>query len=432
MRLNLPRLLHALVIGGCAVLAAPLPAKVELVQQPDGAWQLRREGKPYVILGAGGVDHLELLAKLGGNSIRTWGIKQLEETDASGKNLLDRAHALGLTVSPGIWVQQPRHGFNLDDPKQVEKQRVAVREAIRRYKDHPAILVWGLGNEVEIQRKPEEYPRIFRELNELARIVKAEDPDHPVMTILAGASEPKIRAVMENYPEIDILGINSYGSSAGVPEKLRATGWTKPYIQTEYGPKGPWECEKTDWDAAIEPPPGEKAESYRKAYEANAVGFRSQCLGTYAFKWGTKQEVTSTWFGLFLDTGEKTPSVDAIARCWTGQWPENRSPMITKVEADFVNQTVAPGSARPLTIRADDAEGDVLASEAWVMAEAAKPLIGGDKEAVPARIDGCFTASAPLAYTFRAPGQPGNYRAFVKVSDGRGGACTQSLAFRVE
>ena len=66
------------------------------------------------------------------------------------------------------------------------------------------------------------------------------------------------------------------------------------------------------------------------------------------------------------------------------------------------------------------------------MAEAAKPLIGGDKEAVPARMDGCFTASAPLAYTFRAPGQPGNYRAFVKVSDGRGGACTQSLAFRVE
>jgi len=414
------------------VLAAPMPAKVELVQQPDGAWQLLREGKPYAILGAGGVDHLELLAKLGGNSIRTWGIKQLEETDASGRNLLDRAHALGLTVSPGIWVQQPRHGFNLDDPRQVGKQREAVREAVRRYKDHPAILVWGLGNEVEIQRKPEDYPRIFRELNELARIVKAEDPDHPIMTILAGAAEPKIQAVMENYPEIDILGINSYGSSTGVPEKLRAAGWTKPYIQTEYGPKGPWECPKTDWDAAIEPSPREKAESYRAAYDANAVGFRRQCLGTYAFKWGTKQEVTSTWFGLFLDSGEKTPSVDAIARCWTGRWPENRSPMITKVEADFINRTVAPGSERTLAIRAEDPEGDVLASEAWVMAEAAKPTIGGDKEAVPARIDGCLAATAPLAYTFRAPGQPGNYRAFVKVSDGRGGACTQSLAFRVE
>src|SRR6516225_7039238 len=39
----------------------------------DKGWQLMRNGSPYFIKGAGGDGSCELLAKLGGNSIRTWG-----------------------------------------------------------------------------------------------------------------------------------------------------------------------------------------------------------------------------------------------------------------------------------------------------------------------------------------------------------------------
>ncbi len=422
----------ALVVSLAHAWAEPSVVKVE--QKADGGWQLLRDGKPYLILGAGGVDHLDLLVKYGGNSIRTWGVAQLEEKDASGKTLLDRAHELGLTVAVGLWVKQPRQGLYLDNPAQVEKQRAIVRAAVRKHKDHPAVLVWGLGNEVEIQRQPEEYPQIFRELNELAKIVKEEDPNHPVMTVLAGPQDSKIAAILAEYPNIDILGMNAYGAGPDVPRKLKEAGWKKPYVLTEYGPKGQWELnkEKTSWGVAPEPTSTEKAESYRKSYEANVKDFSSHCLGSYAFKWGYKQETTATWFGLFLNTGEKTPSVDTLAHCWTGRWPKNRSPMIEKVEAKFSEKIVAPNEEFTLHITASDPENDPLATEVWVMEEAKKPNIGGDKEVVPDLVEGCLTTNGPMHYTMRTPTQTGNYRAFVKVRDGQGGASVQSLPFRVE
>ena len=51
-------------------------------------------------------------------------------------------------------------------------------------------------------------------------------------------------------PDIDIVGINSYGGAASVPERYRKAGGTKPYILTEFGPPGRWEIEATAWGAA--------------------------------------------------------------------------------------------------------------------------------------------------------------------------------------
>lgn len=410
--------------------AGPAPVKVEW---DAGRWILLRDGRPYAIRGAGGSDRLDLLAELGGNSIRTWGVRQLEERDAEGGNLLDRAHEMGLSVTVGLWVQQPRHGFNYNDPAQIEKQRESIRAAVRRFKDHPALLIWGLGNEVEIRRSPEEYPKLYAELNALARIVKEEDPNHPVMTVIAGAAESKIRAIKETYSEIDILGINAYKGAPEVPSALREVGWTKPYVLTEFGPDGPWETPKTAWGAPLEPAPSEKMRSYEQGYRANVEGRAGQCLGSYAFIWGSKQEATSSWFGLLLpSTREKTPAVDVLSHLWTGRWPDNRSPVITAVRTDFEGRTITPGTESLVAVEANDAEGDVLQSEAWVMAEAKPPAEGGDKESVPERLDGCLVLQDGLRYTFRAPERPGAYRLFVKVVDGRGGGSMLSLPFQVQ
>ena len=93
-------------------------------------------------------------AELGGNSIRTWGIDQIVTKTSDGKEFLDKAHSLGLTVSLGIWIAQPRHGFDYKNAEKVAKQREKVREIVRKFKDHPALLTWSLGNEVEIASKP--------------------------------------------------------------------------------------------------------------------------------------------------------------------------------------------------------------------------------------------------------------------------------------
>lgn len=422
-------------VGVCWLVAAAALAQagsvVKVEQTADGQWRLIRDGEPYYIKGAAGLEHLELLAELGGNSIRTWGIDQIRTKTSDGTEFLDKAHKLGLTVSLGIWIAQPRHGFDYKNPEKVAKQRETVRGIVRQYKDHPALLTWSLGNEVEIASKPELFPMIFTELNELAKIVKEEDPNHPVMTLLAGPVPEKIQAVKKYYPELDILGINAYKSAKSLPKILEKEGWTKPYVVSEYGPNGPWEAKKTPWDKPLEPSTLDKIESYTQGYAVNAKDGWLNCLGSYAFKWGHKQEVTATWFGLVLDTGEKTPMADAISHLWTGQWPKSRSPIIEKVEAAFSSKVVKPGEEFAFTVVATDADKDEMKATVWVMEEAVRPKIGGDKEPVPQVVENVVTATGPLEFKFVAPEKPGDYRMFVKVADAHNGAAVDSLAFQV-
>ena len=178
---------------------------------------------------------------------------------------MDRAQELGLGIAAGIWIEHERHGFNYDDPAQVQKQRDAVRQAVRKYKDCPAILVWGLGNEMEGPTATGAEPRtikIWQELNVLASIIKEEDPNHPVMTVIANDSSAKVKGIMDYYPNIDILGVNAYASGGGVGQALKQMGWKKPFMLTEFGPPGAWEVPKTKWGASIEPSSWEKAGGY--------------------------------------------------------------------------------------------------------------------------------------------------------------------------
>ena len=93
-------------------------------------WQLIRDEQPYLIRGVGGDGSWELLAKLGGNSVRTW-----------GHDLLD--------TQLRFWLGQVRQGFDWADADSLLKQRETVRNAVLKYKDHPALLMWALGNEMK-------------------------------------------------------------------------------------------------------------------------------------------------------------------------------------------------------------------------------------------------------------------------------------------
>jgi exo-beta-1,3-glucanase (GH17 family) len=133
----------ALLLGGIMYSspsqAEPLP--VELVQQ-SGRWILLRDGQPYSIKGAGGDASIELLAACGGNSVRTWGADDLDAR-------LDAAHAAGISVTIGIWLGHERHGFDYNDADMVAEQYERARAAILRYRNHPALLLWSIGNEME-------------------------------------------------------------------------------------------------------------------------------------------------------------------------------------------------------------------------------------------------------------------------------------------
>ncbi|WP_146577099.1 glycoside hydrolase family 2 TIM barrel-domain containing protein [Neorhodopirellula pilleata] len=410
--------------------AATSAVETTIVLNDDGHYTLMRDGKPYFIYGAGGSEHLDVLVEHGGNSIRTWGIESLEQ-QVDGVALLDRCEALGITVCVGLWIGHERHGFNYRDPVQLDQQREAVRQAVRKYKDHPAVLMWGLGNEMEGPDSNEPTPHIWKELDQLASIIREEDQSHPIMTVIAGSSPVKVKGILEDYSNVDILGVNSYAAASSVASEIQAAGWKKPFVLTEFGPSGHWEVPTTSWGAAIEPKSREKAASYYVTQTMLIEDAKAICLGSYCFVWGQKQEKTSTWYGMFLPTGEKLPQVDAISRAWTGKWPTNRCPRVDPIQCEFVNATVAPGVLVKAKLPAVDPNEDSMTWQWIVQAESTAASVGGDREPVPPIFEECIIGQDGDEVTLRTPAQPGNYRLFAIVRDGRGGAAAENVCFQV-
>ena len=429
--------MKAAIVALLAALACPSVGRtaavpVKVAPEGDGRFTLLRDNRPYTIMGAGGSSHLDVLRACGGNSVRTWGVESLE-AKADGKRLIDRCDELGLTVAAGLWVGHERHGFDYSDPVQVRKQRDAVRAAVRRYKDHPALLVWGLGNEMEGPTGDGKgTAHIWKELNVLAAIVKEEDPNHPVMTVIAGTAKAKIRGVLDHYPNLDILGVNAYSGAGGASTAIREAGWKKPFVLAEFGPSGHWEVPKTKWGAPIEPSNRDKASKYFVAQTTVMEEGAGVCLGSYCFLWGQKQETTSTWYGMFLKSGEKLPQVDAMCKAWSGKWPPNRCPRVKGIESELREAVFPPGKLCVVRAEATDPDGDDLKWEWTVTAESADTRDGGDKEAEPPSLPDAVVYSEKDQAVIRTPAKPGSYRVCVIVRDGKGAASVENVCFRVD
>lgn len=416
-----PALLVLAIVCILASSALSAPSKVEIVST-DAGHVLHVNGEPFWVKGVGGNDKLELLRDMGGNAIRTWGADNLEP-------LLDKAHSLGLKVVVGIWLGHERHGFDYHNIEQVAEQYRKATEAIDRYKDHPAVLAWGLGNEMEMESNGAN-AAIWTHIQAIAAYAKRVDPNHPTMTVIAEMGGPKIQAIHALCPDIDIIGINSYGGAPSVPERYRKLGGTKPYMITEFGPLGTWEVAKTDWGAPPEPTSTQKAEQYRRAYEQGILAEKGKlCLGSFAFLWGHKQEATATWFGMLLPDGSRVAAADTMSELWTGKPVANRVPVISPISIDTT--TPSPGQTLRATIDVSDPEGDPLKVEWKLKLEAREYGVGGDAEAVPERVEHAVVRSDLTSAEVRMPDEPDRYRLFVTVHDNQGGAATANIPLMI-
>lgn len=395
------------------------PSKVTL-ESTDGRWTLKRNGAAYEIKGAGGEGSLKELAKYGGNSGRIWGVG--ETTLAR----LDEAQANGVSIAVGIWLEHERHGFDYSDQAAVERQAKLVEDAVRKFKDHPAVLVWGIGNEMEGDGKNK---LIWKHIEDLCQRVKQIDPNHPTMTVIAEMGERKIQDIHELCPSVDIVGINSYGGSVSVPQRYAENGGTKPYIVTEFGPIGTWEVGKNSIDSIDEPTSGKKAQMYVDAYRAFASDSK-RCLGSYAFIWGHKQEGTATWFGTLLPNGKKLAAVDALTMEWTGKPARNLCPTIQKFE--LVGGNVVKGEQMvEVKLTASDPEKKILQTKWVLLRDASQFVTGGDKQATPPDFSDAIKRSGPQGATLKMPTLGGLYRLYVYVDDGIG-AATANVPLLVE
>jgi hypothetical protein len=426
--LRLPLLLACLFASATAA-----PVAVKVVPADDG-FVLLRDGRPYLPMGAGlpndrGPEALAALKAAGANSFRTWGVSDPARTRA----LLDEAQRLGLTVCFGLWIEHQGPWVNYRDPATVKRILGEVVHTVRTFKDHPAVLMWGVGNELEgYADGAGDDPLVWQFLEFIAAAVKELDPDHPTMTTLAEIAGHKVPNLHRHCPDIDLVGINSYGGIATLPARYRAAGGVKPYLVTEFGPRGAWESPRTAWRSAIEPTSTAKADLYRAGYEATAVRDRpGLCLGTYAFLWGHKQETTATWYGLLLPDGSRLAGADVLQEFWTGQPPANRVPRLDGL-AWSSGDHVAPGHELRATLAAVDPEGDALAVEWVVRTDDPEVRYGGAAEPEQAAVPSALLAGGATGATIRAPKKPGPYRLFVTVRDGHGGAANGNLPFFVE
>jgi hypothetical protein len=391
------------------------------IRKNGGKYQLYFNGEPYFIKGAGGYIYYERVKEYGGNSVRIWSTE-------NAKEYLDKAHALGLTVTLGIELGQERRGFNYSDRKAVAEQLKRVEEEVLRYKDHPALLMWGVGNEVDqFARNMDVWPAV----NQVAELVHRLDPNHPTTTMLAGVPKSQVSIIAQQCPHIDVLSINAFRDLPYIRHKIEDAGWKGPYLVGEWGASGYWEVDTTEWGAAIEETSTEKADVCLKRYEVIRSS-SDKCIGSYVFYWGNKQARTHTILSLFLEGGEENNVVDVLQYVWSGKWPANKAPDINHIELGGHKPKsrlyIECNSMQKVKVRAKDPDSDKLVYRWELYHESKEKKEGGDLEEKPGEIKGVISGEGPEV-VLKTPPQKGAYRLYVYVFDGHNNVATANIPF---
>jgi hypothetical protein len=413
---------------GSPVWAGGIPVEVA---GNNGQYQLYRGGEPYVVKGAGlEYSDVGVFASHGGNSIRTW---RTEDGSSSGLDVLDGAAEHDVTVALCIEIGRERHGFDYDDEEAVAAQLEYARKEVMKYKDHPALLVWMIGNEPNLRFKN---PKVFDAINDISKMIHEVDGQHPTTTALAGFTAELAGLMETRVPDLDFVSIQMYGDIVNLPRYIQEIGFEKPYMVTEWGAIGHWEVRETAWGAPVEQNSSEKAANYLKSHEVAIASDPERVLGSYVFLWGQKQERTPTWYGMFLEDGTETETIDTMHYIWTGSWPDNRSPQIETMSLDSRTSAedivLKKGARISAEVVAGDPDGDPLQYRWEVMRESNSTKDGGDKEDVPEVIDGLIESPDMYRMVMTTPKDAGSYRLFIYVFDGQGHAGHANIPFLVE
>ena len=400
-------------------------SKVEVSTNTQGNFELLKNGIPYYIKGAGAKDHFDLLVNSGANSIRIW--------STNNSSLLDSAHQHGLTVTLGLHVRPERSGMDYNNEYAVKGQIEKLKNEVLKYKDHPALLVWGIGNEVDLKYSNF---KVWETIEILAKFIKEVDPNHPTMTVIAGVDPSKAYYIKKYCPSVDILGLNVYGSIENAGANLRKFNWDKPYIVTEWGVNGPFEASTTSWKAKVEPPNGFKADQRLRRYQELIVEDKERCLGSYCILWGQKQESTATWHGMFLKNGKATEAVDVMHYCWKGEWPNSRAPSIRDISLENIgwrkDHIIEPSKQATVKIEYSKYNNNKVYIEYVLYPEAFSNKIGGDIQKSPDPIPFEIVRQTENKLIFISPKKKGAYRLFAFVKNDKGQSSVANIPFLIK
>lgn len=418
----------AFLLGGCKQQEvkdkeAPSVVKLEKVGQ---AYELMKDGTPFFIKGAGlEFGNMESLRSQGGNSFRTW---RVNNGVHNGKEVLDEAQKNGLMVCMGLELARERHGFDYNDSIAVQQQFEQIKSQVLELKDHPALLMWGIGNELNLRATND---KVWDAVNEISKMIHQKDGNHPTTTMLAGADSAVINQVLSRANDLDLISFQLYGDIVNLPEHLKKAAYDGAYIVSEWGATGHWEMPQTEWGRPVENTSHQKAADYKIRYESVIAADSDHCIGSFVFLWGQKQERTPTWYGIYLEDGSETEAVDVMHYVWNNQWPQNKAPELEEFLLDgknaFQNVICHEGQNCRASTVVTDPDGDALTYRFELLKEVPREdeSDGGDVEKRPETIWESTTDSISSVEILMP--SAGEYRLFVYAYDGKGKAATANI-----
>ncbi|NHF61391.1 hypothetical protein FK220_018705 [Flavobacteriaceae bacterium TP-CH-4] len=389
-----------------------------------------RNGNPFHIKGASGNAFLKELKDAGANTIRVYDTMNL-------KKYLVKAEELGLAVV--IDIPLPRYQTNSDtiykNPVLFAKLLEDTGKFVNRFKDHPAVLYWILGNEVY-------YPKLYANdfisgYNRLLEKVREIDPNHPISTTVSSSGLKKVFSILVKSPDLDFISVNNFGSLNDFTlDKNILFFWQGPYVISEWGINGPWETETTKWAAPLEETGTKKAEQYKNRYVKNIQAIDDgRCLGSLAFFWGQKQERTHTWFSLFADNGYKSQVVFELQNLWQDVDRQFQGPKIDYLllNGQSASENILISHNREVKAALFYLKNDSVASydTEWTVRPENWNYLPQEVEQRPDSIPDLIVRKDNFGLTFKTPTQEGPYRLFVKVSSESGYYTTANIPFYV-
>jgi len=266
--------------------------RVHLAQYENNHWQLIVDGKPYVIKGImysptkigqspdkqtlrgwmtedndnnGKIDgpydswvdenrnnkrdadepivgDFKLLKEMGVNTIREYH----HPLEMDKKVLREMYEDYGIRVIMGDFLGKYTlgsgaswfEGTDYENKEHQKKMMESVKKMVMEHKDEPYILMWLLGNEnnygvaSNADKNPEAY---FKFANEVAKMIKSIDKNHPVA--LCNGDTLFLDIFAKNAPDIDVFSANVYRGDYGFGSYWEQVGDAtgKPAFITEYG-----------------------------------------------------------------------------------------------------------------------------------------------------------------------------------------------------
>ena len=227
---------------------------------------------------------------------------------------------------------------------------------MKNYKNHPAVLTWGIGNEVYLNTATDAEKIAYSKLLErICNTIKQSDPNHPITSIEAWTFG--LDWWRKYVPSLDIYGLNSYGPGANLlADELLKKEIDKPYIVTEFGVIGEWDIKQEINGVKTEPSDNQKYNAIVDGYK-DWIQNKPSNLGVFVFHYASGNEFTAPWLFTHYDNMTR-PQYWAIRKAYTGKKPINAVPEIKTFE--LPNSTFKSGSWIPVTLEIPDLENDSL------------------------------------------------------------------------